>query len=70
MEIKIAFVVVASVIIATSFWGFLHRWTWQKIVKRSLLICAITTPLLLLDDYRIFIISILLAVIFEFRKGR
>lgn len=70
MEIKIALILLALVIFITSFWGFLHRWSWKKTVKICLLISAVIAPLMFLDNYRIFVIAILIAVIFEFRKRR
>jgi hypothetical protein len=65
MEAKIAFILVILIITGVSFFGFINQWPWQKIVKRIIIISAITTPLVLIDNYRLFIIAFLIALIFE-----
>lgn len=65
---SIAFIIVIVVIVGISFWGFIQKWTWQRIVKNIIIISVILTPLALLDNYRIFIIAIIVVVIFEMKN--
>lgn len=68
MEIKILFALIVVDIAAVSFVGFIHRWSWSKIVKHIIVTSLIIAPTVLLDNYRIFVIAIFLAVVFEIKN--
>jgi hypothetical protein len=65
VESKIAFVLIVTITIVVSFLGLINDWGLKKIIIRILLISVVIAPLVLIDNYRIFIIAVLAAALFE-----
>lgn len=61
-------VIVIFTAIGIIFWGFIQRWSFKKIFAYVIITSLLIAPLALLDNYRIFIIAILLAVFFEYKR--
>lgn len=68
METKIIFIIVILTVFVVSFYGFINKWSWYKIAKYVVFISATIAPLALIDNYRIFIIAFLLALVFEYKN--
>ena len=44
------------------------EWSWKKVITRIVVICAVITPLMLINNYRLFVIAVLAAIVFEIKN--
>ena len=68
MEIKIALVLLIVATAVTAYFWIFAEFKWGKIITWIIGICAVIIPILLIDNYRIFVIAVLATIAFEIRK--
>jgi hypothetical protein len=68
MEIKIALLLLIVTIAVTAHFWIFAEFRWGKIITWVIGICAVIMPILLIDNYRIFVIAVLASIAFEIRR--
>lgn len=68
MEIKIALVLLIVATAVTAYFWIFAEFKWGKIITWVIGISAVIIPILLIDNYRIFVIAVLATIAFEIRK--
>ena len=68
MEIKIALLLLIVATAVTAYFWIFAEFKWGKIITWVIGICAVIMPILLIDNYRIFVISVLATIAFEIRR--
>jgi hypothetical protein len=68
MEIKIALLLLIVTIAVTAYFWIFAEFRWGKIITWVIGICSVITPIMLIDNYRIFVIAVLATIAFEIRR--
>ena len=68
MEIKIALLLLIATIAVTAYFWIFAEFRWGKIITWVIGISSVIMPILLIDNYRIFVIAVLATIAFEIRK--
>ncbi len=68
MEIKIALLLLIVATAVTAYFWIFAEFKWGKIITWVIGICAVIMPILLIDNYRIFVIAVLATIAFEIRR--
>jgi hypothetical protein len=68
MEIKIALLLLIVATAVTAYFWIFAEFKWGKIITWVIGISAVIMPILLIDNYRIFVIAVLATIAFEIRR--
>lgn len=69
MNIKVAaFLGIIITILVVTYYLICEDWSWKKVILWIVGLNAVTTALLVIDNYRVFIIAIIFAILFEFKN--
>ena len=68
MGIKIALLFLIVAIAVTAYLWIFAEFRWGKVITWIIGICAVIMPILLIDNYRLFVIAVLVTIVFEIRK--
>jgi hypothetical protein len=68
MGIKIALLFLIVAIAVTAYLWIFSEFRWGKVITWIIGICAVIMPILLIDNYRLFVIAVLVTIVFEIRN--